>query len=229
MVEELRQDYERRISDLEQKLAQSERTARNAQRDAEEAFEIAEQTAITQSSGSAGVNAFNPAIGAVLTGRYADIDTGWGEIPGFQAAGEIGTGDSGFGIGEGEINLNANVDTRYFGNLTVGLHEEDGAVELELEEAWLQTTSLPAGLALTGGRFFSAAGYLNEFHFHADDFVDRPLPYQAFYGGRYSVDGIQARWVAPTALLVELGTEFNWGSSFPATGTAGTSPAIASD
>jgi hypothetical protein len=88
----------------------------------------------------------------------------------------------------------------------------------------VQTTALPAGFTVMGGRFFSESGYLNDFHFHADDFVDRPLPYQAFYGGRYTVDGIQARWVAPTSLLFELGTELNWGGSFPATGNAETSP-----
>ena len=120
--------------------------------------------------------------------------------------------------------MKANVDAKYFGNLTFALHEEDGAAELELEEAWMQTTDLPAGLSLTGGRFFSEAGYLNDFHFHADDFVDRPLPYQAFFGGRYAVDGLQVRWLAPTSLLFELGTELNWGGNFPATTNSETSP-----
>ena len=97
-------------------------------------------------------------------------------------------------------------------------------MELGIEEAWLQTTALPAGVTLTGGRFFSNAGYLNGFHFHADDFVDRPLPYQAFLGGRYAVDGLRARWIAPTAFLLELGTEANWGGGFPATRNHDTSP-----
>jgi hypothetical protein len=71
---------------------------------------------------------------------------------------------------------------------------------------------------------FSGAGYLNQFHRHADDFADRPLPYQAFLGGQYRVDGIQARWIAPTSLLFELGTELNWGGAFPATDNGETSP-----
>ncbi len=224
LVEEMRLDYENRISDLETRLARSERVAQTAQQDADEAFELAEQTAIDQSSGSSAANTFNPALGAILMGGYADIDRGWDEIPGFQPGGEIGTGSSGFTLGEAEINLKANVDAKYFGNLTVGLHEDEGAVEVELEEAWLQTSDLPAGISVTGGRFFSAAGYLNSFHFHTDDFTDRPLPYQAFFGGRYFVDGVQARWVAPTSLLFELGTEFNWGGGFPATANGRSSP-----
>ena len=224
MIIEMRDDYERRISDLEARLDLAEREARGARRDAGEAFELAEEAAIQQTAGSSAPNTFNPSIGAVLDGGFADVGGGWEEIPGFQPAGEIGTGDSGFSPGELEINLKANVDTRYFGNVTFALAEEDGEIELEFEEAWAQTTALPAGLTVMGGRFFSEAGYLNDFHFHADDFVDRPLPYQAFYGGRYTVDGIQARWLAPTPLLFEVGAELNWGGGFPATANAETSP-----
>jgi len=224
LLSEVQQDYETRISDLEIRLERAELLASGAKRDATEAFEIAEQTAIDQSSGTSAANTFNPALGAVLSGRYASYDRGWEEIPGFQPAGEIGTGESGFALGEAEINLKANVDDRYFGNLTFAIHDDGGEVEVELEEAWLQTTGLPAGITVSGGRFFSAAGYLNSFHSHADDFADRPLPYQAFYGGQYRVDGVQARWIAPTSLLFELGTELNWGSGFPASANAESSP-----
>jgi len=230
-VSELRQllmtvqaDYDARISDLEERLARAERQSRSAQRDADEAIELAEQTAIDQSAGSSAPNAFNPAIGAILVGGYADIDSGWDQIPGFQPAGEIGSGESGFSSGEAEINLNASVDARYFGNLTLGIGEVDGSVDVGLEEAWFQTTGLPMGLSVLGGRFFSEAGYLNSFHFHSDDFTDRPLPYQAFFGGRYTVDGVQARWVAPASLLVEIGAELNWGGGHPATAHGDSSP-----
>jgi hypothetical protein len=201
LIIEMRDDYERRIGDLEARLDKAERDARGARRDAGEAIELAEETAINQSAGSSAPNTFNPAIGAVLNAHYADVGTGWEEIPGFQPAGEIGTGGSGFSLGEAEFNLKANIDARFFGNITFALAEEDGEAVVEFEEAWMQTTALPAGFSITGGRFFSEAGYLNGFHFHADDFVDRPLPYQAFYGGRHAVDGVQARWLAPTSLL----------------------------
>jgi len=224
MMTNMRSDYERRISDLEARLDTAERDSRGARRDAGEAIELAEQTAIEQSSGSSSPNTFNPAIGVILNGGFANVEGGWDEIPGFQPAGEIGTGESGFSPGELEVNMKANIDSRFFGNATFALADEDGEVEVELEEAWLQTTALPYGLSILGGRFFSEAGYLNDFHLHADDFVDRPLPYQAFYGGRYTVDGIQARWVAPTSLLFEVGTELNWGGGFPATANSETSP-----
>ena len=224
LLSAVQQDYQTRISELEIRLERAELMASDAQRDATEAFEIAEQTAIDQSSGTSAANTFNPSLGAVLSGRYASIDQGWDEIPGFQPAGEIGTGRSGFALGEAEFNLKANVDDRYFGNLTLAIHDHGGEVEVELEEAWLQSTGLAAGTTVGGGRFFSAVGYLNSFHRHADDFVDRPLPYQAFYGGQYVVDGVQLRWIAPTSLLFEIGSELNWGGGFPASSNAETSP-----
>lgn len=219
-VADLRSEYEQRISALEQRLAEAESVASGAKRNADEAMEVAEDAAISSNSGASSPNAFNPGIGAIVTGLWSDQGDGWDQVPGFQRAGEIGTGDSGFAVGEAEINLQASVDAGYYGNITFAM--ADGAAEVE--EAWVQTTSLPAGLTLKGGRMFSGAGYLNSFHMHADDFVDRPLPYQAFLGGRYSIDGIQARWVAPSSLLVELGAELNWGDGFPASANGESSP-----
>ncbi len=83
---------------------------------------------------------------------------------------------------------------------------------------------MPAGLTIRAGRQFSGIGYLNSFHRHADDFIDRPLPYQALLGGQYIADGVQARWVVPTNLFLEFGVEFDWGSGFPASGSDDTSP-----
>lgn len=224
VLAEVRQDYESRINDLEERLTRAERMAQGARRDADEAFEIAEQTAIDQSAGTSAANTFNPAIGAVLVARLADLDNGWEDIPGFLPSGETGPGSSGFSLGESEINFNAIVDSNFFGNLTLAVESEDGETEIGLEEAWIQTTGLPYGATVTAGRFFSEAGYLNKFHRHADDFVDRPLPYQAFFGGQYIADGLQGRWVVPAPLLVELGVEFNWGGGYPATANEDTSP-----
>ena len=230
-VAELRQllvavqaDYETRISDLEIRLSRAERMASGAKTDAADAVEVAEQTAIDLGSGNSAANTFNPSVGAVLAAQFSKVDRSWDEIPGFLPGGEIGTGESGFSLGESEINLNANIDSYFFGNLTFALHDGHDGSEIEIEEAWIQTTALSGGFTLTGGRLYSAAGYLNQFHRHADDFSDRPLPYQAFLGGHYLVDGVQARWVAPTALLLELGTELNWGRGFPATANEETSP-----
>lgn len=221
-VADMKSNYEARIADLEQRLDKAELQASGAQRSAKKAMDLAEETAIESSGGSSSPNAFNPGIGTVLTGRYASVDEGWDAIPGFQPGGEIGTGASGFELGEAEINLQSSVDTEFYGNLTVALNDE-GA---EVEEAWMLTTGLPGGFTVKGGRIFSNVGYLNSVHAHADDFADRPLPYQAFLGGQYALDGAQVRWIAPTATLIELGAELNWGGDFPVTSNGDSSPGV---
>jgi hypothetical protein len=229
-VTELRQllaaaksDYESRIANLEQRLEKAEKAASLASRDASEAMDIAEQSAIDASSGSSAANAFNPAISAVLIGSYADIGQGWESIPGFIPGGGAGPGRSGFSLGESEFNLNANIDPRFYGNLTLSIADAGGTTELAAEEAWIQTTALPHGMTIKGGRYFSNVGYLNGVHAHADDFADRPLPYQAFFGGQYKADGVQMTWLAPTAMFVELGAELNWGGGFPMSGNRSSS------
>src|SRR6266704_1306974 len=62
-----------------------------------------------------------------------------------------------------------------------------------------------------------AIGYQNPIHQHAWDFQDAALAYKAFLGGRLNDDGVQLKWVAPSELLVELGSELGRGRSFPAT------------
>ncbi|HHQ14966.1 MAG TPA: hypothetical protein ENK16_08035 [Chromatiales bacterium] len=223
-IEALKQDYESRIEKLEQRLDKTERQARKAERKAANAAEIAEDTAVAASSSTSAQNAFNPAIGAVLIASWADIGTGWDAIPGFMPGGELGVGDSGFSLGESELNLNSNVDAQFYANLTLALEDMGGSAELAIEEASIQTIALPHGLTIMGGRFFSGLGYLNAVHRHADDFRDAPLPYQAFLGGQYKNDGLQLRWVVPAPLFLELGGELNWGNAFPATSDSGSGP-----
>lgn len=224
MLEEVRAEYETRIAELEGRLSRAEQLAQSAERNAQDAIVIAEDTGILVSAGAAAPNTFNPAIGAVLVARYADLDQSWEEIPGFLPGGELGSGEPGFSLGESELNLNASIDNLFFGNLTLALEDEAGETEVGVEEAWFQTTALQNGLTLRAGRYFSGLGYLNKFHRHADDFVDRPLPYQAFFGGQYIVDGVQARWIAPTPVFLEIGGELNWGSGFPATANGDSDP-----
>jgi hypothetical protein len=89
----------------------------------------------------------------------------------------------------------------------VAVHTHERKFEAELEEAWVQTRTLPAGLQFRAGRFASQLGYLNEQHPHADDFVERPLLYRAFLGGHWNDDGVRLNWVAPTPFYLRVGAE----------------------
>ncbi len=203
-IRALRATYESRIQALEQRLKEAEA------RPAAVAAALPEPAAARGSSASA----FNPAMSAILTGTYAHLsrDPSTFAIPGFTPSGEIGPGRRSFGLGESELVLTANVDPHFSGTLILAVTPED---TIAVEEAYGRYLGAPFGLAPKFGRFLSGIGYLNEQHPHAWDFVDAPLPYQAFLGGRYSTDGVQVKWVAPVDQFVELGGEAGNGDAYP--------------
>jgi len=220
-ISQLKETYIAKIKDLERRLEEVERDSTHAQTAADEAIAVAEEALLSPvAPGASGANAFNPAIGVVLSGGYSAFDETVEPyvIPGFILGPETGPAEEGLQLGETEINVQANVDDKFFGNLTLAIHSEDGEAELELEEAYLQTLALPAGFGITAGRFFSGIGYLNSFHAHSDDFADRPLPYQAFLANQYKDDGMQIRWLVPAGTFLEIGAEIMRGDAYPASG-----------
>ncbi len=177
--------------------------------------------ASTGSSGGGGsANAFNPAISIILNGSYSahSLDPNAYARSGFPIVGEGGPSAKGFSLGESEVSMSANIDEKFYGQLTTSIGSDDQGDHLGVEEAFVDTTALPDGFSLRMGRFFSNIGYLNSHHAHTDKFFDRPLPYQAFLGNQYGDDGVQLRWVAPTSLFLELGGEIFRGKNYPAGG-----------
>lgn len=210
----------KRLSQLEQQQAEQQKAQQQTQATVQQQAEtVAEVAASGSSAASASPNAFNPEISAVLNGKYQVFSrspNGFA-IPGF-AMGEVaGLDERGLSLSESELDITSNVDNLFYASLTVSLDSGGGA---EVEEAFLQTLSMPLGLTLKAGRFFSGIGYLNQFHSHHDDFIDRPLPYRAFLNTQYGDDGLQLKWLAPTDSFVELGAEVLRGDAFPAGGAA---------
>lgn len=208
-LQEMKSAYETRLRDLEQRLGAAEKTA------------AAPPPAPPPMAAApvASASAFNPGVAVVLDGRFASFarDPAAYRLPGFMRGDNANPGERGFALGESEISLFSNVDQDLYGNLTVSFTRD---AQVNIEEAFLQTTSLPAGFTLKAGRFFSGIGYLNEQHAHTWDFADAPLPYLAFLNGQFGDDGVQARWLAPTNYFLEFGGEAARGDAFPAGGAA---------
>lgn len=201
-IQQMKQSYEARIQTLESRIQTTETVAGEADKKAEKA-------SVQASARPTSTNALNPDISLILSGTYANRsqDSNY-HISGFQAGGEIGPGTKGFNLGESELGVYANVDPNFYGGVNLALAPDNS---IGVEEAFVQTTSLPYGVTLKMGRFFSSVGYLNEQHAHTWDFVDNPLAYQAFLGNQFGDDGVQFKWLAPTDLFMEFGAEYGRG------------------
>ena len=105
--------------------------------------------ATTGASPSTSANAFNPAISVVLDGQSAhhSRDPAGYARAGFPLVGEGEPSAQGISLGESEITLSANVDDKFYGQLTVAVESEDGEDGIGIEEAFIDTTALPNGFA----------------------------------------------------------------------------------
>lgn len=181
---------------------------------------VVAQPAIAQ--GAVTSNAFNPALSLILDGKYSSYsrDPQDYQISGVLLGGEAGLPPEGFSLGETELAASANVDDKFYGQVTLSVGDTDDGTELNVEEAFVQTTALPNGFTARAGKFFSDIGYQNSKHSHTWDFTDQPLVYRALLGEQFGDSGVQLKWIAPIAMFVELGGEAFRGSGFPAGGAA---------
>ena len=215
-LEAMKSEYQSRIQALESRLAQLEEQAA-APPAAVAAAPVAAPAPAPSGGGGNAANAFNPTVAVILGGRYTQtsVDPASYAIAGFIPAGDgVGPAPRSFNLDESELTLAANIDPYFFGNLTAAI---SGDNTISVEEAYVKTLALPSGLLIKGGRFFSGIGYLNEIHSHAWDFVDQPLIYQAMLNGQLAQDGLQLKWLAPTDMFMEFGTESGNGQQFPGT------------
>lgn len=209
-LEALKADYASKVAALETRIQELEA--------ASAAAAAAPPIPVPPSApASNAASAFNPAISMILAGNYTNTseDPKTYRIAGFiPNDGEVGPNERSFNLGESELTVAANVDPYFFANVTASISSDN---EIEVEEAFFRTLALRNGFTAKGGRFFSGLGYLNEIHAHAWDFADQPLVYQAFFGGQFTQDGVQVKWLAPTDLFMEFGAEVGNGHAFPGT------------
>ena len=209
-IEALKQDYEARLRALESQLSTLKERSASAE---------AKPAAPASRGKPAQDNAFNPAIGIVLDGRYGNYSADESVIPGFPGGHESERAPEGLSLGHSEVTASGNIDDKFRGALTLGLGAHPGEdTEVELEEAYVQTlagTGLPGGMRLKAGRALWTFGYLNELHAHGDDFVDRPLPYRAFLDNAFNDDGVEFSVVLPTEFYSEVGAGLFRGDDMP--------------
>ena len=147
---------------------------------------------------------FNPAIGLVgetiFSGNSKGSDQTGNDRPG------------GFDVWQRSIELNvtASVDpfAKGYAVINASADSATGETSLGVEEAAIQTTSLPWNLELKGGLFFAEFGKLAYIHDHELPFVNRPLVLDQYIGGESKTAGAQVSWLLPTAHYVNLTAGF---------------------
>ncbi len=168
------------------------------------------------------LQAFNPAISVIVDLFYRQDDSeegiahvleglsGFGHIHGHAHHDHAHGAEKGFNLRHVEIQLSADVDPYFKGSAIVGVDTE----RAELEVAEIETSHLPWGFKLKGGKFYSDFGYLNAQHSHQWDFIDRPLIFQLVLGEHGLNDkGLQLSWLAPAPFYLLSGVEVFQGNN----------------
>ena len=182
-----------------------------------ESLETAQQSSVNTSA-SFSQNAYLPDIALILNmsavGRdvknsdYANM-----AIPGFIDAGDAElpfNANRGANLNYAEVAMHSQVDPYFEAFAIFHLHPD----EFEIEEAYVTTTSLPAGLRVKAGKFRSAFGRLNEKHQHSWNFDAQPIIYKALFGPDMISDpGLQLQWVAPTDTYIMAGIDAMQGTN----------------
>jgi hypothetical protein len=144
-----------------------------------------------------GSSLLNPALSVILDttfGYYGKSRADFGAL-GLPVAGDDPSPENeGFGVQEIELAASAAIDPYLEGALYLTIPNLEG---LEVEEAYLVTTSLPANLQLKAGSFRSQVGRNNGQHLHTQNFTRRPLMTALLFG----VDGFRGPGVQASVLL----------------------------
>lgn len=118
--------------------------------------------------------------------------------------------ENGFNLNYVEVDIRSTVDP-YFDFVSVFHIDKEN---IEIEEAYFQTRTLPHNLKLKGGKFLSSFGRLNSQHQHFWNFSDAPLIYKSILGEEgINEIGIQLTYLAPLPFFLQLGTELFQGDN----------------
>ncbi|MCP3961763.1 MAG: hypothetical protein GY719_28305 [bacterium] len=199
-IAEIRREYEDRLSRLEARLAELEGTstlpAEAPGPDASAGDELdALRAAARAAAGEA--PATTPPTGAPdAEPRQRSLNLLNPEISftGNVLASATDAGREDFEIQEIEIDLQAALDPFSRTRLTLAIEGE----EIDVEEGYVEYSSLPGGLELTLGKFRQQFGVLNRQHLHALPQVTYPAALTTYFGEEaLAQTGVSLRWLLP--------------------------------
>ena len=224
-IEQLRKDYEQRVRALEERLKAAEEATKKVET-------VEKKSALDEALAEIEVPAETPAVpssrdlwsrqvgGANL--RFIDIG-----LDILVASGSSSERDAeirrlqggahdprrrGFTLQQAELSLKGAVDPYFVAEAFIIASED----EVELEEAFFTTTSLPYNLQLEGGYFLTEFGIINPTHPHAWDWIDQPIINTRLFGGEgQRAAGFRLAKLLPTSWF----SEIHFGMQDPTTDT----------
>ncbi len=135
-------------------------------------------------------------------------NAGWASTPDVKSIQPGGHDPSqrGVSLRNAEIALDGAVDPYFKGFANIVMFTEpDESTGIELEEAYVLTTSLPEDLQLKAGRFFAEFGRMNSQHPHTWAFADMPLVLNRMFGeDGLRQNGARISWLVPTPNYTEV-------------------------
>jgi hypothetical protein len=204
--DERAQDSDQRVKSMEDTMKKQQQTIDEQQTMINELKSKVDQ--LVESQKKVLPSEFNPSVGLVGETIFS-----------YRSRGPSETGSDrsgGFDIFQRSVELNAAGSVDPFAKAYVVVNatadSSTGESTLGVEEAALQTTSLPWNLELKAGRFFGEFGRLGYIHDHELPFVNRPLVLDQYIGGEARTDGLQVNWLIPVeqyiSLTLGLGDQF---------------------
>lgn len=192
---QMQQGYQQQIDSLERRIDDLEKQSDQT---------ISQSSALPAPGGTSAGNGFlQIGLSGLFAGGGSNIAND--ALENLQA-GAHDPNQNGFSVQNVELSIGAAVDP-YFDAQAYMIFQidADGETVVELEEAFFTTRSLPGGLQVKGGQYFTEFGRLNKQHPHSWSFVDQPVVLSRFFGG----DGLRSQgarlsWLTPTDWYSEL-------------------------
>ncbi len=141
-----------------------------------------------------------------FSGLFAAGGSTADDIAGGTQLGAHDPNQRGFTVQNLEMTLSGAVDPYFRGQASLVYQIDNGGESvLEVEEAFAETSALPANLQIKAGQYFTEFGRLNPTHPHSWNFVDMPLANGRFLGGDGLRNaGARLSWLVPTPFYSEL-------------------------
>ncbi len=147
------------------------------------------------------ISAQTPPAVAPLATKLPDISM----MGNFQfSAPKEGPKKHGFSIKEVELAIQGYLYPTVRGDVFIGLHQEDGGLDVHLEEAFLTFSGVSEGVGIKAGKKLLSVGKQNVLHPEQWAWIDKPLVIADFLGKEgLSAEGVSVEYLLPLPFFLQ--------------------------